>query len=188
MVFRRLIFTGLSLFFVSCQSEEKQADHLQIIKDYYLELNNSNLNKASTLIHDSIIVSELQFTQARTKDEWFTQFKWDSVFNPTYKILEMKEVDGKVEVIVSKECERIRFLHDSPTNYKVRYAFLDGKIKNDDTYEFLVFDFEKWGSRRDSLVAWIDINHPELNGFIYDQTIEGGKKYLKAIGFYENEK
>jgi len=188
MVFRLLLITGISFLFMSCQTGEETGNRSKIMNDYFIQLNNSNLNKASTHIHDSIIVSEFEFTQARTKNEWFTQFKWDSVFNPSYKILEMNEVDGKVEMIVSKECERIRFLHDSAIIYKVRYAFLDGKIKNEETYEFLVFDFKKWQGRRDSLVAWIDKKHPELSGFIYDQTIEGGQKYLNAISFYENEK
>lgn len=188
MFFQRLLLICFSIVLMSCQSEKKQVDNQQIIRDFYLELNNSNLTRASTYLHDSIIVSEAQFTQAETKDEWFTQFKWDSVFNPTYKILELKETDGKVEVIVSKECERIRFLHDSATIYKVEYEFLDGKIKKDNTFEYVVFDFEKWQSRRDSLLAWIDLNHPELPDFIFDQTIEGGQNYLKAIEFYENEK
>ena len=41
---------------------------------------------------------------------------------------------------------------------------------------------------RDGLVNWIDENHPELNGFIHDQTENGGLKYLKAIELYRNKK
>lgn len=188
MFFQRLLLICFTIVLLSCQTEKKQAGNSQIIKDFYLELNNSNLNRASAYIHDGIIVSEFQFIQVKSKDEWFTQFKWDSVFNPTYKILELIEADGKVEVIISKECERIRFLHDSATIYKVEYEFLDGKIKKDSIFEYLVFDFKKWQSRRGSLVAWANLNHPELPDFIFDQTIEGGQNYMKAIEFYEDEK
>lgn len=188
MAFRWLLFISLSVLFGSCQSAKKEADQQQIVRNFYLELNNSNLSKASTYLHDSVTVNEFQFIQVNSKEEWFTQFKWDSVFNPTYKILELTEADGKVELIVSKECERIRFLHDTPTVYKVRYTFLDGKIKKDDIYEYVDFDFNKWQTRRDTLVAWIDLNHQEMTGFIFDQTIVGGQKYLEAIKLYENKK
>jgi hypothetical protein len=188
MILRWLLFIGFTVFFTGCQFEKKELDPQLIVREFYTALNNSNLIKASIFIDDNIVASEFQFIQVQSKDEWLTQFKWDSVFNPTYTILELKEVDGKVVATVSKECKRIRFLHDSATIYKVEYGFLDGKIKKDSIFEYLVFDFEKWQSRRDSLVSWVDLNHPDLSGFIYDQTISGGQKYLDAIKFYENEK
>ena len=63
--------------------------------------------------------------------------------------------------------------------------YIDGKISKEDIFDYLVFDFEKWQIRRDTLVTWIDKNHPNLSGFVYDQTVKGGQNYLKAIELYE---
>jgi len=37
-------------------------------------------------------------------------------------------------------------------------------------------------------LSWVSENHPELNGFINDQTEAGGKKFLKALELYETKK
>ena len=47
-------------------------------------------------------------------------------------------------------------------------------------------DFRKWEARRDTLIFWINIHHPDLNGFDITQTIQGGQNYLKAIELYRS--
>jgi len=49
-------------------------------------------------------------------------------------------------------------------------------------------DTLQWSSRRYSLVSWIKIYYPYLDGFVYDQTLEGAQNYLKAIELYTDEK
>jgi hypothetical protein len=51
-----------------------------------------------------------------------------------------------------------------------------------------LFNVEKFVKNRDELVNWISENHPELNGFLNDQTKSGGLYYLKAIQLYKNKK
>ena len=60
---------------------------------------------------------------------------------------------------------------------KQRIHFKQGVITTIENREYMNFDVPKWTSNRDSLVSWIDINHPELSGFINDLT----KKELKII-------
>ena len=56
--------------------------------------------------------------------------------------------------------------------------------------EYINFDEETWGKNRIELLNWTKENHPELNLDlnINIQTESGGKKFLKAIELYENEK
>jgi len=55
-----------------------------------------------------------------------------------------------------------------------------------ETTEYLVFNDATFVKNRDSLLSWIDENHPELNGFINNQTAPGGRQYLKAIELFKN--
>ncbi len=50
------------------------------------------------------------------------------------------------------------------------------------------FNEGTWERNKNELLSWIDENHSELNGFIYDQTESGGMKFLKAIELYKNKK
>lgn len=54
--------------------------------------------------------------------------------------------------------------------------------------EYPVFNDSVFAKNWDEFLSWIDANHPELNGFIHDQTKVGGMTYLKAIDLYKNRK
>ena len=41
---------------------------------------------------------------------------------------------------------------------------------------------------RTNFLNWMNQNHPEVNGFIFDQTEKGGLNYLKAIKLYNEAK
>jgi hypothetical protein len=62
------------------------------------------------------------------------------------------------------------------------------RITSIETTKYIIFDDSIFVKNRDELLSWVDINHPELNGFINDQTKTGGMKYLKAIELYKNKK
>jgi len=49
-------------------------------------------------------------------------------------------------------------------------------------------DFKLWNLTKNEMVTWIKKNHPELDGFIYDQTKTGAQNYLKAIALYKEFK
>jgi hypothetical protein len=152
---------------------------------YYQSLNDHTPESALKYLRDDITVSEFDYAQVKDQEGWLNQFLWDKAFLPEYSILEMKDSAGMVDAVVSKQCKRIRFLHDTPIVYRVLFEFKGNKISREHTYAYLDFDFEKWESRRESLVYWIDVNYPELSGFIYDQTITGAENYLKAIELYQ---
>ena len=62
------------------------------------------------------------------------------------------------------------------------------KISKIEDFEYIGTDWEKWVNERDSLVRWINKNHPKLDGFVHDLTMKGAMNYVKAIELYQNDK
>lgn len=187
MMNKYILVIILSILLVSCSSIAADKRHEVIVREYFKNLNNSNFSKISAFLHDSVITLEGEFVISKNKPEVYTIFQWDSVFAPVYDIKNIHGVDQNIEVTLSKECDRIRFLHDSAIIYRSLFEFQGDQIITISTVENLVFDVQKWSSRRDTLVNWIDQNHPELSGFIYDQTIQGANDYLQAIELFPGE-
>lgn len=72
------------------------------------------------------------------------------------------------------------------TNEVIRFS--DDKIASVEIMDYVIFDEATFIENRNGLLTWIDENHPELNGFIHDQTQAGAIKYSKAIELYKNKK
>ncbi len=70
---------------------------------------------------------------------------------------------------------------------KARFDLVNNHIIKIDNFELIYFDTLKWNSRRDTLVEWFKIHCPDLDGFIYDQTLNGAQNYLKAIDLFKTE-
>ncbi len=153
-------------------------------------LDKSNISGIETLITDSLSTEETEYNYVQTfsKKDYVEWLKWDSVFEPTYKILEIKQKNGTVKAKISKTDKRIIFLHQEPIVTDQVVRFDNDKITSIETTKYVIFNDSVFVKKRDELVDWIDKNHPELNGFIYDQTMTGGMNYLKAIELYENKK
>ncbi|WP_303318799.1 hypothetical protein Q4Q34_04910 [Flavivirga abyssicola] len=180
----------LTIGFISCKNSEKEVDKLEIVKKYYEVLDKSNVSGIETLLTDSLLTRETEYDYEQTfsKKEYVEWLKWDSVFDPTYKILEIDQENGFVKAKISKTDKRISFLHKEPivTNQVIRFE--NDKIISIETTKYVIFNDSVFVKTRDGLINWIDKIHPELNGFIHDQTKNGGMKYLKAIELYENKK
>ena len=169
---------------------EKEIDKLEIAKTYYEVLDKSNVSGIETLLTDSLLTKETEYNYKQTfsRKEYVEWLKWDSVFEPTYKILEIEEKNGTVKAKISKIDKRISFLHNEPIVTEQVIHFENDKITSIETTKYVIFNDSVFVKNRDTFVNWIDKNHPELNGFLYDQTKTGGIKYLKAIELYENKK
>ena len=180
----------LTIGFISCKNSEKEIDELVIAKKYYEILDKSNVSGIEILLTDSLLTKETEYDyeQKFSKKEYVEWLKWDSVFEPTYEILEIEQENGIVKAKISKMDKRISFLHKEPivTNQIIRFD--NDKIMTIETTEYVIFKDSLFVENRERLLNWIDKNHPELNGFIHDQTESGGMKYLKAIELYKNKK
>jgi hypothetical protein len=171
---------------ISCNISNNPLSHKRIVAGYISALNSGNFEQVSTYLNDSIRTEELYFLLSNNLEDYHTLFQWDSVFNPHYEIIDIQELEKGVQLTLSKECKRILFLNDTALITRSMVEFSEGKITRFQTFEHLNLDFSKWESRRDTLIAWIGIHHPNLNGFDITQTVDGGQNYLKAIELYRN--
>lgn len=175
---------------VSCKNSEKEIDKLKIAEKYYKILDNSDVSEIEPLLTDSLLTKETEYNYEQTfsKKEYIEWLKWDSLFQPKYKILEIGKENGAVKARISKMDKRISFLHKKPIVTEQIIRFDKDKITSVETTKYIVFNDSVFVRNRDRFLKWIDDNHPEINGFIFDQTKTGGMKYLKAIELYEKEK
>lgn len=182
----------LIIGFTSCKTseKEKEIDKLEIVKQYYNALNDSDGVIMNALLIDSLITKEVDYDYKQTfsKKEYIENWlKWDAVFNPTYKILEIEEDKKTVKAKIFKTDIRILLLHEEPTVWNAVISFDADKIISIERSN-VVFNDQIWERNRAKLINWIDNNHPELNGFLNGQTESMGLKYLKAIKLYNNKK
>ncbi len=180
----------MSIGFITCKNSENEkgikTSKLEIAKNYYKALDNSNSTEMLTLIGDSIVIRENNddYQERFSRNGYTVWLKWDSVFEPTYKILEIEEKNEVVNARISKVDKRIIFLTEEPMVWKEIIRFDKNKIVKVERIEYEVFNVPKFVRNRDTLVSWVDRYHPELSGFLYPQTKSVGMKYLKAIELY----
>ena len=182
------LFVCVSLLLMSCSTKNTPIDKIEIVKSYYQALNNKNLKNIPNLIADSILLKESDYKMPYDKASFIELSKWDIAFDPTYKIISIEEADNGVKAKVSKLGKRIQFLHERPIITEDFFEFEDNKIRSTGATKYIVFDDKTFITNRVKLRKWIDDNHPELNGFLYDQTPKGAKNYLKAIELFEAKK
>ena len=181
-----VIFTGI----LGCKNTEKKIDELEIARQYYEALDKSNSADLKALLSDSLltVIPKYAYKVTFSRDDYAEKWlKWDSVFEPDYEVLDMKLVNGVVKAKVSKTDQRILFFMQKPFVTNETLIIKNNKIITVET-AYVNFDEATWERNRNGLLNWIDENHPELNGFINDQTEAGGLKFQKAIELYKNKK
>ena len=179
-----LLITGM----VSCSSKE-DIDLLKITEKYYKALDESDTSLIKTLLQDSLLTreNEYYYEQKFAKEEYVEWIRWDSVFDPSYEILEIKQIENTVKIQISKKDKRVLFLHEKPIVTNQVVHFNKNKIALVETVEYVVYNDSLFVRNRQRFLDWIDKNHPELAGVIYDQTRIGGMKYLRAIELYQKK-
>ncbi|WP_179352579.1 nuclear transport factor 2-like protein [Winogradskyella vidalii] len=182
------LFLLLALGFLSCKTSDNNTNQLKIAKTYYTALNTADTATMTTLVSDSIVIREQEDNyEERFSNAGYIQWLiWDAVFKPTYKVLELKQDGDTVKAKISKIDTRLLFLHEEPMVWYETIQFDNHQIKHVVRTTYEVFHLDKFLKNRSLLTNWINKNHPELNGFLQDQTVVGGVKYLKAIELYSN--
>ena len=178
------IFSQFLLFFalISCNQID---ENKKLIDVYYIGLNNSDYGKIETVLSDTLTVISGEYIMKYSKMDYYDWFQWDSVFKPKYVVKEIIKSEDKYLVTTDKICHRITFLAGEPLTTTMEFEFKNNEIFkiNEISYDSST-DWNKWTNRRDSLVSWSKIHHPELGDFIFTQDKQNGDNYLKAIELF----
>lgn len=165
---------------------DKKPTHAELVTHYYEAFNASDFNQLTTLIGDSITITEGDYVMPFSQDSFHEQFKWDSIFQPTYKIVQLEDLSNEIVATVASSSKRYEFLKNNPLTCTHKFSFDSNKITKLETLECKDANWDVWEKERELLVNWVKVNHPELDGFINDLTMDGAINYLKAIELYEN--
>lgn len=183
---KRLPVHVLILLVLFANSCKKGLDKISLVKQYYEVLNTANYDKAKALIADSLLTTEGEYTKVFSQQDYINLLKWDAVFEPEYKLINIEEDEGVIKTTISQTNQRILFLHKSPIVFNQIIRFENDKISSVEMPSYVVFNDSIFSSNRGKLLKWIKQNHPEMKSFIYDQTEEGARNYLNAINLYKN--
>ncbi len=171
-----------SILLISCSQHNQES----IIQQYFEAFNQSDFNQIKKYVNNDFIMSEGDFKICSSVNDLEAVFKWDSVFQPKYKVLKIRQIENRIEAQVSKNDTRVAYLHDEPMISNVSFEFVKGKINKQIIKDYKYFEVKKWNGRLKELVDWIKLNKSNLVGFERDITLKGAQNYLQAINSYTN--
>ncbi|WP_423996971.1 hypothetical protein [Maribacter sp. IgM3_T14_3] len=172
-----------AVILTSCGNQK--LSHKKTVNSYYKAFDSGEFNKIKEVIHDSITLISGDFVMPFDKKSFHEFYKWDSVFEPSYEIIELVKEDDDVIATITQKNIRNKFLKNNPLKLNVKISFVSGKITKVEELDYIDVNWNTWAQRRDSLVSFVKVNHPELDGFVNDMTMPGAMRYLKAIELYE---
>lgn len=182
--------TILILFLIgvlnSCDNQK--ISHKEAVTTYYKAFDSGEFNNIKEVIHDSITLISGDFVMPFDKNSFYEFYTWDSIFKPSYEVIELVEENDDVIATISQKNTRNAFLKNNPLKLNVKISFLSGKITKVEELDYIDVDWDTWAQRRDSLVSWIKTNHSNLDGFVNDLTMQGAINYERAIELYDNRK
>lgn len=180
---RWLLSLLLLLLLVNCATPiSKEAAQVQA---YYEGFKNSNYDQIKETIADSFAIIEGDFTMRFNKESYYQHFAWDSIFKPVYQLDRIYKEKQYVIATASVQSQRFLFLQNNPLTCTHKFQFKEGKISRMTNLGCPGAHWITWKQQVDTLVNWTRSNHPELDGFINDQSMQGAQNYLKAIELYQ---
>ena len=184
--FMKTCFILFSLVTLLAGCSNEKLSRAEVVTNYYNAFNASDFTQLVPLITDSITIVDGDYVMPFSQDSFYEHFKWDSVFQTTYNVIELEDQGNQIIATVASSSKRYEFLKNNPLTCRFKVSFDSVKITKIEALECPEADWNVWQKERDSLVNWVSANHSELDGFIHDLTPSGAMNYLKAIELYEN--
>ena len=181
---KHIILFIIVLLFANCT--EKQPTKSEQIKAYYNGYKNAKYEHIKDVIADSLTTVYGDYTSTFTPQRYYEQFKWDSIFKPVYELVAIHQIDDQIIATVTKRSLKLQFLNNNPMTCRYQFEFTSGNISRIEELDCNDANWKAWKEGVDILVNWVKINHPELDGFIHNLSMQGAIDYLKAIELYNN--
>lgn len=182
----RLFILIFILALGSCSHERNQTKDQ--VMAFYKGFMSSDYHQIRNLISDSLTMTEGDYIMNFTPESFHEHFKWDSIFKPTYRLVGLENQDKKIVATVAVTSLRLEFLKNNPLTCRQQFSFEKGKITKIENLDCTDANWKLWQAKRDSLVNWVKVNHPELDGFINDLSMQGAIDYVNAIALYRKHR
>ncbi len=177
------LIISLLCFLTACT--ERPLSQKEQVMAYYRARDAGDYKELKTVVDDSITIVSGDYVMPYSLTGFYEQFKWDSIFKPSYEIAMLEEKGNHIIADVTLNSVRNTFLKNSGMTCRYKISFNSGKISKIEELECEGVDWSVWQKERDSLVGWVNKNHPELAGFLTDMTMNGAQKYMKAMVLFE---
>ena len=186
MIMRYLFYVVFLFLTISCSFQNDKTNSIEIVKNFYKGLNQSDFEIVSSCIADSFAINEKEsnFIVKFSRIEYKDWFQWDSTFNPKYEIVEIEERNDSVFATISKEDRRILFINEEPSLFEAHFEIVDNKLTVLNRIKTQNVNWTEWLNKVDKLNKYIDTYEPDHSGFMNVQNKEYGEKYQNAINLY----
>lgn len=98
-------------------------------------------------------------------------------------VLTLENQDKQLVATFAVRSLRFEFLKNNPLTCIHKFHFKPGKIIKIENLDCTDAYWERGQKERDSLVHWVQVNHPELNGFINDLSRQGAVDDIKPKNY-----
>lgn len=182
---KKILLLFLLMAFTACS--EKQHTKAEQITAYYEGFKNADYKQIKRTLADSLITTEGDYIMAFSREGYYEKFRWDSVFKPVYKLVSIENRKEDPIATITIRSLKHEFLENSPMTCSYRFHFESGKIAKIENLECPDANWETWAEQVDTLVNWVKLNRPELDGFIHDLTMKGAIDYVNAMALYNQQ-
>ncbi|MDF1698359.1 MAG: hypothetical protein P1U56_21090 [Saprospiraceae bacterium] len=182
---RYLFLFALLIPFVSCKKKAPSFKKTVIAQVYYEGRNHNAIKEVCALIKNKISIDEQGVLHNYTTKEYENHLRWESVFNPVFKMLDIKQEGKVVKATISTRDMRTKFLHKKPIVTKELIHFKDGFISKVEISEYVDVEHQTLKKNQDDFLTWINENHPELAKSMMKKSVKGAEKYLEALQIYK---
>lgn len=121
-------FVPLLIILISVGCEQQTTSNVEVTKNYFEARNSADFNEVKNLINDRLMVLEGDHTMPYSQESFYEVFKWDSIFQTSYEIIELKEHEEQIIASIALSSIRNTFLKNGSMTCKFKLSFNSGKI------------------------------------------------------------